>query len=134
MPNIYFAPIHVANPEAATAINEQLSFLQEWGVHVMNAEIRDPAMLEYVDGMIAEFSYDDPKVESETVQARRLGKPVLAMASAQSGLYVPESVTETAEQGGLMLNAHNYSAAYIGVSAMKVFLGAYLGYHGPTDK
>lgn len=134
MPNIYFAPIHVADPEASAAINEQLSFLQEWGVHVKNTEIRDPAMLEHVDGMIAEFSYGDPKVESEVLRARTLGKPVLAMASAKSGLYVPESVAETAEQGGLMLNAHNYSAPNIAISAMKVFLGAHLGYHGPAGK
>lgn len=133
MPNIYFAPIHVHDPEAAEAVNAQLNFLAEWGVTIKNTEVRDPAMLAYTDGMIAEFSYGDPKVEAEVLKARSLGKPVLAMASAASRLYVPESVVETKDQGGLMLLAHNYSADYIGISAMKVFLGAHIGYHGPAD-
>lgn len=133
MPTIYFAPIHVGEPEAREAVQQQLDMLQDWGVHVMNTEIRDPAMLPYVDGMIADFSYRDPKVEAEVLQARAIGKPVLAMASAVSGLSVPETVEETKEQGGLMLLAHNYTAPFVAVSAIKVFLGVHTGYHGPAD-
>lgn len=132
MPNICFAPIHIHNPEAQVAVSTQLDMLERWGVTVMNTEIRDPAMLKYSDGMIGDFSYGDPKVELEVLKAREIGKPVLAMVSALSGLTIPESVRETVGPG-LLLPAHGYSNKAVGRSFIKTFLGAHVGYNGPVD-
>lgn len=134
MLNVYFAPIHIDNPEAAAAVGEQLAFLQEWGVHVKNTEVRDPAMLPYVDGMIAEFSYGDPQVETEVLRAHALGKPVLALVSQQSRAHIPESVLEAREAtGNILLLPRAYQAPRLARLAMKVFIGGQLGYHGPED-
>ena len=132
-PRIYFAPIHVECGDQA-ALNAHLETLTAYGVDVVNTEIRDPAMLPYVDGMIGDFSFDDHKVEAELFRARELGKPVLAMASASSGRYVPDSVRQLQlAEGHMFIPAHSYTAPFVAVSAMKVFLDAYVGYRGPAD-
>ena len=134
MPNIYFAPIHVHDPEAAEAVNAQLNFLAEWGVTVKNTEVRDPAMLPHTDGMIAEFSYGDPKVEAEALRAHALGKPVLALVSQQSRAHIPESLIEAGEDGSPILALPRaYREPRLAQLAMKVFLGAHLKYHGPEE-
>jgi hypothetical protein len=132
-PRIYFAPIHVERPKQA-ALDAHLNTLAAYGVDVVNTEIRDPAMLPYVDGMIGDFSFDDPRVEAEIFRARELGKPVLAMASVASGRSVPESVRQLQlTEGSMFIPAYSYSAPFVAVSAMKVFLDAYVGYRGPTE-